>query len=492
MNFALKIAIAALLVSYVVAEVDEDGKEDGVWVLNKDNFDQTIASNDFVLVEFYAPWCGHCKKLAPEYAKAAKELAEKKSPILLANVDATQESELASKYGVKGYPTLKFFKNGKPTEYTGGRTADTIVAWTEKKSGPPAISLADPEASKKFIEDNKVAVIGFFKNKESAEAKAFLEAADSLEDAKFGITSEDEVFKAHEVDGDKLVLFKQFDEGRNDFDGKYEAAEITTFVQTNSLPILVEFNGETANKIFGGDIKRHLVLFLSSTSEDFKTQSELATKVAKEHKGKILFVYIDVSKADSKRVLDFFAVKESEAPAMRMTQLGENMLKYKPEVSNLDDNDEFEANIRAFVDGVNAGTIKPHLKSEDVPEDWDKEGVKVLVGKNFADVAMDKEKHVLVEFYAPWCGHCKKLIPVYDELGEKYKDSKDIVIAKMDSTANEVEGVSIRGFPTIKLFKKGDNEVVDYDGARDLDGFVKFLEKLDETKEDEAAKKDEL
>merc|ERR1712203_942121 len=76
---------------------------------------------------------------------------------------------------------------------------------------------------------------------------------------------------------------------------------------------------------------------------------------------------------------------------------------------------------------------------------------------------------------------------------KKYKDSEDIVIAKMDSTANEVEGVSIRGFPTIKLFKKGDNEVVDYDGARDLDGFVKFLDKLsDKKEEDEAAKKDEL
>jgi len=493
MKFFLAIA-AVLLVSYtVLAEVDEDGKEDGVWVLNKDNFEQTIASNDYVLVEFYAPWCGHCKKLAPEYAKAAQQLAEKKSPILLANVDATKENELASKYGVKGYPTLKFFKNGNPVDYTGGRTTDTIIAWVEKKSGPPAVSLANPEASKKFIEDNKVAVIGFFKNKESDEAKAFLSAADTMEDAKFGITSEDEVFKAHEVEGDKIVLFKQFDEGREDFDGKYEVAEISTFVTTNSLPILVEFNGETANKIFGGDIKRHMVLFLSSKSEDFKTQSELATKIAKDHKGKILFVYIDVSKADSKRVLDFFAIKEGEAPAMRMTQLGENMLKYKPEVSNLDDNDEFEANVRAFVAGVNDGSIKPHLKSEDIPEDWDKEGVKVLVGKNFADVALNKDKHVLVEFYAPWCGHCKKLIPVYDELGEKYKDSEDIVIAKMDSTANEVEGVSIRGFPTIKLFKKGDNEVVDYDGARDLEGFVKFLDKLsDKKEEDEAAKKDEL
>lgn len=489
MNIATKLIIAAIVL-VGSSTSDEDGKEDGVWVLNKDNFEQTIASNNYVLVEFYAPWCGHCKKLAPEYAKAAQQLAERKSEILLANVDATLQPDLAKEYGVKGYPTLKFFKNGKPTEYTGGRTTDTIISWLEKKSGPPAVSLANPEASKKFVEDNKVAVIGFFKDKETDEAKAFLEAADGIEDVPFGITSEDDVFKAHEVEGNKIVLFKKFDEGRNDYDGEYAAKEISKFVGSNSLPVLVEFSGETANKIFGGDIKKHCVLFLSSKSEDFKTQSDLATKVAKDYKGKLLFVFIDVSKSDSARVLDFFGVKSDEAPAMRVTHLGDTMLKYKPEVSNLDDNDEFEANVRTFVDGVLDGKVKPHLKSEDIPEDWDKTGVKVLVGKNFGDVALDKEKHVLVEFYAPWCGHCKKLTPIYDELGEKYKDSKDIVIAKMDSTANEVENVSIKGFPTIKLFQKGDNKVVEYSGNRDLDGFVEFLEGLEEKKEE--VKKDEL
>ena len=490
MNIATKLIIAAIVL-VGSSTSDDDGKDDGVWVLNKDNFEQTIASNNYVLVEFYAPWCGHCKKLAPEYAKAAQILAEKKSEILLANVDATQEPDLAKEYGVKGYPTLKFFKNGKPTEYTGGRTTDTIVSWVEKKSGPPAISLANPEASKKFVEDNKVAVIGFFKDKETDEAKAFLEAADTMEGIPFAITSEDDVFKAHEVEGNKIVLFKKFDEGRNDYDGELAAKDIIKFVGTNSLPVLVEFNSETANKIFGGDIKKHCVLFLSSKSEDFKTQSELATKVAKDYKGQLLFVFIDVSKPDSARVLDFFGVKAEEAPAMRVTHLGDTMLKYKPEASNLDDNDEFESIIRTFVDGVLDGKVKPHLKSEEIPEDWDKTGVKVLVGKNFDDVALDKEKHVLVEFYAPWCGHCKKLVPIYDELGEKYKDSKDIVIAKMDSTANEVENVSIRGFPTIKLFQKGDNKVVEYSGNRDLDGFVEFLDGLDEKKE-EATKKDEL
>merc|ERR1719394_2431306 len=75
----------------------------------------------------------------------------------------------------------------------------------------------------------------------------------------------------------------------------------------------------------------------------------------------------------------------------------------------------------------------------------------------------------------PRCGHCKKLAPIWDELGETYKDNDKITIAKIDMTANELADVKVRGFPTIKLFKAGDNAVVDYTGGRTLDDFVKFL-----------------
>ena len=82
----------------------------------------------------------------------------------------------------------------------------------------------------------------------------------------------------------------------------------------------------------------------------------------------------------------------------------------------------------------------------------------------------------LMKFYAPWCGHCKQLAPIYDKLGLEFKDSEDVIIAKMDSTGNEVEDIKVQGFPTIKLFKKETNEVIDFAGERTLEGMKKFIE----------------
>ena len=115
--------------------------DDGVLILYDDTYDDALAQNEAILVEFYAPWCGHCKALAPEWAKAAKQIATEKIPVKMAKVDATEEKLAAEKVSIKGFPTLKYFVDGEEVEYKGGRTAPEIVSWLRKKTGPPSKNL---------------------------------------------------------------------------------------------------------------------------------------------------------------------------------------------------------------------------------------------------------------------------------------------------------------------------------------------------------------
>ncbi|CAG9858126.1 unnamed protein product [Phyllotreta striolata] len=472
--------------------------DDGVLVLTKDNFKTAVGDNEFILVEFYAPWCGHCKALAPEYAKAAKALAEKESAIKLGKVDATQEQDLAEQFGIGGYPTLKFFRKGSPVDYSGGRQADDIVNWLLKKTGPPARDVSTVEAAKELIDSNNVVVIGFFKDQTTEAAKAFLEVAASVDDVPFGITDDEPVYKEYEASDDTVVLFKKFDEGKVVYDGKPDEAEIKKFVQANSLPLIVEFNHETAQKVFGGEIKSHLLLFLSKSDESFQKITDAARSVAKPYKDQVLFVTIDAEDEDHQRILEFFGMSKKEVPAARLIKLEEDMAKYKPASDDLTAD-----NIKQFVDDFLAGKLKQHLLSQELPDDWDKEAVKVLVASNFDSVALDSNKDVLVEFYAPWCGHCKQLVPIYDKVGEHFSGNDDVVIAKMDATTNELEHTKVTSFPTIKLYAKGENQAIEYNGPRTFEGLTKFVESggkegaevepsEEDLDDDEAGKKDEL
>jgi len=457
-----------LLISFSLGTQIEE--EEGVLVLTQDNFQEAIDTSPALLVEFYAPWCGHCKKLAPEYAAAALMLNTKGSEAKLAKVDATIHKELAQQYGVKGFPTLIFFKKGVKQDYTGGRTADTIVSWLDKKTaGVPY--LFSTESAEALIEENKVVAIGFFENPHSKEADAFKTAADSIEDVVFGITSNPEIANLYNViDTSTVVLFKKFDEGRNELEGDVTVESVKSFVAKNYLPLVVDFNTETAKAIFQGSVKKHFIIFSSAKEEKFEYFIHDARKVAADYKGDVMFVTVTTDEDEHKRVVDFFGITDKELPTFRITATGDSdMLKYKPEDASLT-----EENMRSFLKEFLAGSLSPHLKSEDLPEDWDSNPVKVLVSSNFLSVAMEEGKDVLVEFYAPWCGHCKKLAPIWDELGDYFKEDENVVIAKIDMTANELETVKVRGFPTIKLFS-ADNTVRDYSGSRTLDDLVKFL-----------------
>ncbi|XP_040204527.1 protein disulfide-isomerase A6 isoform X2 [Rana temporaria] len=135
--------------------------------LTDDNFDRQVLNSDEVwLVEFFAPWCGHCKSLEPEWAAAAAEVAEQtKGKIKLGAVDATVHQGLASRYGIRGFPTIKIFQKGEePIDYEGGRTKADIVAraldlFSANAPPPEIFEILNEDIVKKTCEEHQLCVI---------------------------------------------------------------------------------------------------------------------------------------------------------------------------------------------------------------------------------------------------------------------------------------------------------------------------------------------
>ncbi|KAM5561060.1 putative protein disulfide-isomerase A6 [Rosa sericea] len=236
-------ALAALLfVSSVFA--------DDVVVLTEDNFEKEVGQDRPALVEFYAPWCGHCKKLAPEYEKLGASFKKAKS-VLIGKVDCDEHKSVCGKFGVSGYPTIQWFPKGslEPKKYEGARTSEALVEYVNKEAG--------------------------------------------------------------------------------------------TNVKIAAIP----------------------------------------------------------------------------------------------------------------------------------------SSVVVLTQDNFDDVVLDKTKDVLVEFYAPWCGHCKSLAPTYEKFAAAFKLDGDVVIANVDADKYKdiAEKYGVSGYPTLKFFPKGNKDGEEYGGGRDLEDFVNFI-----------------
>jgi protein disulfide-isomerase A6 len=142
------------LLSTAFAAGGGDMPHDSVLALDETTFDQYVGGKNAAFVEFYAPWCGHCKNLQPVWAQLYETFNPATDGVTIAKVDADKHSSLGSKYGVTGFPTIKYFpaNSKKPEDYEGGRDIKDLVEFVNKKVGtnkkvktPPTHVLAlDP------------------------------------------------------------------------------------------------------------------------------------------------------------------------------------------------------------------------------------------------------------------------------------------------------------------------------------------------------------
>lgn len=387
--------------------------------------------------------------------------------MILAAIDATVEKETVAKYDVRGFPTIKFFADGKASEYEGQRDAASIIAWLRKKTGDPAKKLRGYADVVDFQASAVVVVVGFFQAG-SVQQQQFALAARDNDNIPFGAVLDDErLANDFRAQFPGIVIFTSqnagFDQDRTHFHDVFEKDAIMRFVDVESLPLVIAFSSRTSRQIFLGSIQKHLFFFGSFEGQEL----ELVKQVARYARGRFV---VSTIAATEQRALDFFGLDQEDLPTLRASRFDGIMRKYvyQGSLSQLDP-------MKSFAAGILDGSQRPQLKTEPIPPyPTDPAAVVTVVGSNFDDIVLDRYKEVFLQIYAPWCGHCKHLAPIWEQLSEKFSMYPTIIFAKMDATANEHELIEVSGFPVIQFYGM-DNQLVQFKGQRDLETLAEFV-----------------
>ncbi|KAI0089306.1 protein disulfide isomerase [Irpex rosettiformis] len=440
--------------------------------LTAENFDSVVNPEELILVEFFAPWCGHCKALAPHYEEAATALKDKK--IKLAKVDCVDQADLCQQNGIGGYPTLRVYRQGEFSPYSGSRNTEGLVSYMTKQS-LPAVADVTKATFHEFKNADKIVALAFLASPTDAPAAEFSAFANKhRDDYLFGITTDQEVSESAGVKPPAVVLYRSFDEPVTEYPypvPDLSSEEFGAWIKELAVPIIDQVGGENYGT-YAQSGKPLAYLFLDPTDEKRQEYIDAIRPIAAKYKGKVNFVWIDaIQFGDHGKALNLV---EAKWPSFVLQDLNKQ-LKYPLDQSQEVIPELVDELVESFLDGK----LEPSLKSQPIPDSQD-EDVFVLVQKQFEDIVYDDAKDVLVEFYAPWCGHCKRLKPVWDDLGKHFADFSDsLVVAKMDATENDLPPSApfhISGFPTIKFKKAGTREFIEYEGDRTLESLIAFVE----------------
>uniref|UniRef100_A0A7N6A4T0 Protein disulfide-isomerase A3 n=1 Tax=Anabas testudineus TaxID=64144 RepID=A0A7N6A4T0_ANATE len=415
------------------------------------DFDYLAAEHETMLVKFYAPWCGHCKKLAPEFEKAATRL---KGTVQLAKVDCTAHSETCARFGVSGYPTLKIFRYGRDSApYEGPRTAEGIYHYMKKQTGPDSVHLKTEEDLKTFVNNYDASIVGVFSGPDSSLLAEYLKAA---------VQTHTRV----EVTRDSVVAFTDY----------LTISSLRRFVRDHIYGLCPHMTLENRDRLRVRDLlTAYYDLDYHHNIRGSNYWRNRVMKVVSKYARRGLTFSVANKKDFLSELEDDFGLGTSDGGELPFITIRSKLgHKYTMREEFTRDGRSLER----FLDDYFAGRLKSYVKSEPVPE-RNSAAVKVVVAESFDDIVNDSDKDVLIQFYSPSCPHCKKLEPVYRELADTLYSDPNIVIAKMNAVDNDVPpGYDVQGYPTIYFAPVGKkDEPIRYEGGREVQDFLKFLKR---------------
>ncbi|XP_034044285.1 protein disulfide-isomerase [Thalassophryne amazonica] len=472
----------------IIADTQPERQEDKsfpeknrVLQLGKANFNRALRKYKQLLVHFYTPLSADGYRVSAAFEDAAAELQG--SEVKLAMVDATQEKDLVKQLNATGPPTIRLYLSGdkhNPVPCPVPQNAASILTWLKRRVGSAAdliTDLSESEASKELL------VVGIFKDLSHEYVQVFYDACVELPDVSFVVTQNEELIRKYDVTHDVVLLLK-----KSKLTQAYKMTPETSkemlvvFITVYQMEPVTEYTGKTASQILASPVLNHTLLFVNKSSTDFKEIYSAFYTVAEAFRLKMLFVLVNVDESRNGRLMEYFRVRDFEAPLIRVVNLTNHVTYHLP--SDTLDVETIQNFCQSYLDGK----AKPKLQSEPIPEGWDTQPVKELVGMNLEKVVFHPNKTVFVLFYLSYSKKSRAVFPLWEELAEAFKDREDVVIARIDASANDID-MSMQGsYPSLCLFPALYAErVVVYTGERKLKTLIKFVDK-----EMEKAKKDRV
>jgi len=490
LSFALVMCLAAVVNG---AALSADGK---VHALSAKTFGKAVSAHPFLFVEFYAPWCGHCKKLAPiwdETAEAAKDLS-----VPLAKVDATAEKSLAEEFEVQSFPTLKLFKGDRKVSnsYNGPQEVKDMVAWLGAWQQETLLHTFDkPSAAsvRTWAEKQNLALLGVASGdaKRDAGLRQVLEAtAFMLNPQKPG--SEVPVGEVQATDGSDIaglltgsasppavVLFRNFDFEERSLmysppGGNWKLEPFLEWLNEKKVPALIPASAATEKYFLHNIDPGHgLIISFGGDAAGAKALHRLAVDFGPREKRLKWVQASDDTFAEG--LARSVGIEKSNFPELCIWEFGETedddkVYRLSQQASDfaLPSSDEFEVAVREFVVSWQKGKLKV-----------DKDPVLSITSETFERHVFDSSRDVLVEFFAPWCGQCKSLAPEYKRVALHYASDAGVRIVKMDATKHKHASIKIESYPTLKFYPREKKKApidLPFKANRDKQDLVDFVE----------------
>ena len=448
---------------------------------------------------------------------------------------------LAARHDVRGFPSIRIFRDGDPSgaeEYKGPRAADGVVATLERLEASAETTLATLREAEAFVRSNPVVVLGVLDGAAEraslarafgAAARAFADDPDDPEGAEvpFGVVAsagmvpETETFpsaltkEGSPVRVGDVLVYREFDARVSRFrfadvaGANHPAGRaLARFVASLATPRVAALDRDPRSRSVLRRVFAHPGPKVIGFADDERQRREMAetmTRVAeasessesKEDGASIGDASPDAAPrprfvvgaaAENANALRFFDVDRARLPAVVIHDTRTDARYVLHDASD-------SGALTEWLDAFRAGTLAPTVRSADDDDGGRRRrGVEkppvaeaapsaaeaaILVAKGFRNAVAGAEAPAvtLIQFHAPWCGHCESFAPTYNAVAAAFRDVEDARVVTFDADANDVPDprFDVKGFPAVRLYRKADDSVHAYEGARTEKALIDFV-----------------